>query len=62
MALRGTIADLNQRRKKDIVSRYADDAVLVYAGMGALKIRGGKVADLQDFYFDVVTLQKMWGE
>jgi len=31
-------------------------------GITALKIRGGKVVELQDFYFDVDTLQKMWGE
>ncbi len=28
-------------------------------GITALKIRGGKVVELQDFYFDVDTLQKM---
>ena len=31
-------------------------------GITALKIKGGKVVELQDFYFDVDTLQKMWGE
>lgn len=31
-------------------------------GITALKIKGGKVVELQDFYFDVDTLRKMWGE
>ena len=31
-------------------------------GITALKIKGGKVVELQDFYFDVEKLQEMWGE
>ena len=31
-------------------------------GITALKIKGGKVIELQDFYFDVEKLQEMWGE
>jgi ketosteroid isomerase-like protein len=31
-------------------------------GIAALRIKGGKVIELQDLYFDVDTLQKMWGE
>lgn len=31
-------------------------------GVSVIKIKGGKVVQLQDFYFDVETLQKMWGE
>jgi hypothetical protein len=82
LALRGTMNDLNNRRKEKIIANYADDAVIIYRGKSsmsgtrkgkagmvfentcitALKIRGGKVVELQDFYFDVDTLQKMWGE
>jgi ketosteroid isomerase-like protein len=32
------------------------------SGISVLKIRGGKVVEMQDFYFDVEKLQKMWGE
>ncbi len=31
-------------------------------GISVLKIKGGKVVELQDFYFDVEKLQQMWGE
>ena len=36
--------------------------VLENTGITALKIKRGKVIELLDFYFDVDTLQKMWGE
>jgi ketosteroid isomerase-like protein len=131
MALRGTMADLNNRRKDKIVSRYAEDAVLTYpgnfsmsgvhrgkaavkeffdryfdqfveehcevretfiknifalgpsnsiairfhtrrtnkqgktlenSGVTVIKVRMGKVVELQDYYSDVDRLQEMWGE
>jgi ketosteroid isomerase-like protein len=36
--------------------------VLENTGITRLKLKGRKVVELQDFYFDMDTLQKMWGE
>jgi ketosteroid isomerase-like protein len=45
-------------------TRRTNKAAMVFenTGITALKTRGGKVVHLQDYYFDVGTLQKMWGE
>jgi len=32
------------------------------SGISVLTIRWGKVVEMQDFYFDVETLHKMYGE
>ena len=129
LMLRSSMDDLNKRNKDKIISRYADDAVIIYPGnmsvsgrrqgkeavqeffdkyfdqfpqehcvarntyiknilalglsntvaiefeksvtnkagevfenrgMSVLKIRRGKVVQMQDYYFDVDKLQKMW--
>ncbi len=32
------------------------------SGVTVMKVRWGKVAEMLEFYYDVETLQKMWGE
>jgi ketosteroid isomerase-like protein len=57
LGMSNTIAMHFEKRVTNKQGRVYDNS-----GITVLKIRGGKVVQMQDFYFDVEKLQEMWGE
>jgi len=57
LGLSNTIAIRFQKRITNKAGQTFENS-----GISVLKIRWGKVVEMQDFYFDVETLAKMYGE
>jgi ketosteroid isomerase-like protein len=57
LGLSNTIAIRFQKRVTNKAGQTFDNS-----GISVLTIRWGKVVEMQDFYFDVETLHKMYGE
>jgi len=57
LGLTNTIAIRFQKKVTNKAGRVFENT-----GISVLKIKGGKVVEMQDFYFDVEKLQEMWGE
>ena len=57
LGLSNTIAIRFQKRLTNKAGQTFENS-----GISVLKIRWGKVVEMQDFYFDVETLAKMYGE